>query len=70
MNYSTMQQQIENIKKNPKIAKVLEVFERAQKIYEEAIAVITIKEKPKFSGTYSSTISIKDYFDNISTTTQ
>ncbi len=70
MDYLTIQQQINEIKKNPRIAKAMEVFERAQKIYEDSLTAIKIKERRKFSGTYSSTISKKDYYANISTTTR
>ena len=62
MEYSVIQQQIEDLKKNPKIIKALEVFERTQKIYEKSIAAMKIKVKLKSTGTYSSTISKKDYF--------
>ena len=64
------QQKLNNIKDNPKIKKALEVFENAQKIYEQAIDAMTIKQKQKYKGSYSSSISKKEYNANISTITR
>ena len=64
------QQKLNNIKDNPKIKRALEVFENAQKVYEQAIDAMTIKQKPRYKGSYSSSVSEKDYYANISTTTR
>lgn len=64
------QQKLNNIKDNPKIKKALEVFENAQKTYEQAIEAMTIKQKPRYKGSYSSSLAEKDYYANISTTTR
>lgn len=63
-------QQLNKVRENPKIKKALEVFENAQKIYEQAIDAITIKQKQKYKGSYSSSISKKEYNANISTITR
>ena len=64
------QQKLNSAKENPKIKKALEIFEIAQKTYEQAIDVMTIKQKPKYRGSYSSSISKKEYYANISTITR
>lgn len=65
------QQQLKNVKENPKIKKALEVFEVAQKTYERAIEAMTIRQKTKQNkGSYSSSISKKEYYADISTTTR
>ena len=65
------QQQLKNTKENPKIKKALEVFEVAQKTYERAIEAMTIRQKTKQNkGSYSSSISKKEYYADISTTTR
>ena len=63
-------QQLKEVRENPKIKKALEVFENAQKTYEQAIEAMTIKQKPRYKGSYSSSLSEKDYYANISTTTR
>ncbi|GMX58912.1 MAG: hypothetical protein MCSN_5660 [Candidatus Microsyncoccus archaeolyticus] len=55
---------------NPKIAKVFDIFKRSQEIYEESMSATQVYQKPVNRGTYSSSISEKDYYANISTTTQ
>jgi len=71
MNDNQLLNQVKNAKKsNPKIAKALDFFERTQEIYERSINAITPYYKPIQRGTYSSSISKKDYHANISTTTQ
>jgi hypothetical protein len=65
------QQQIKDAKENPRIKKAWEVFEVAQKTYESAIEAMTIKQKSQRNkGSYSSSISKKEYYANISTTTR
>ncbi len=64
------QQKLNSVKDNPKIKKALEVFEIAQKTYEQAIDAMTIKQKPRYKGSYSSSISKKEYYANISTITR
>ena len=64
------QQKLNSIKDNPKIKRALEVFEDAQRIYEQAIDAMTVKQKPRYKGSYSSSLSKKDYYANISTTTR
>ena len=71
MNDNQLFNQIKVIKKgNPKIARAFDLFERTQEIYERSIDAITPYYKPIHRGTYSSSISKKDYHANISTTTQ
>ncbi len=65
-----IEKQLENIKENPKIKGALEVFECAQKIYDKSMKAMTPKYIPKFKGSYSSSISEKNYYANISTTTR
>lgn len=64
------QQKLNSVKDNPKIKKALEVFENAQKTYEQAIDAMTIKQKPRYKGSYSSSLSKEEYYANISTTTK
>ncbi|MFH1946582.1 MAG: hypothetical protein ABIJ23_00265 [Candidatus Magasanikbacteria bacterium] len=54
---------------NPKIAKALDVFRHTQDIYERSMRAISPYQKFAQRGTYSSSISKKDYHANISTTT-
>jgi len=71
MNNNQLLNQIKNIKKgNTKSAKAFDFFERTQDIYERSISAITPYCRPIQKGTYSSSISKKDYHANISTTTQ
>ena len=65
-----LQQQVDNLRRNPKISKALEVFEHAQKTYEQAIDAIALGKRSQTKGTYSSSISKKEYHANISTTTR
>ena len=65
-----IEKQLKNIKENPKIKGALELFERAQKVYDKSMQAITPKHNPKYKGSYSSSISKKDYYANISTTTR
>lgn len=67
-NYT--EKQLKSIKENPKIKGAFEVFERAQKIYDKSMKAMMPKYTPKFKGSYSSSISEKDYYANISTTTR
>lgn len=65
------QQQLKNAKENPKIKKAMDVFEVAQKTYERAIEAMTIRQKTKQNkGSYSSSISKKEYYADFSTTTR
>lgn len=64
------QQKLDDLKDSPKIKDAMEVFENAQKTYELAIDAMTIKQKPRYNGSYSSSISKKEYYANISTTTR
>lgn len=70
MNNDQLLQQVEELKKNPKLSKAMDIFEHTQEIYEQSINAITPYRKPIQKGTYSSSISKKDYHANISTTTQ
>ena len=70
MNNDQLLQQVEELKKNPKLSKVMDVFEHTQEIYERTIKATTIRERPVQKGTYSASISKKNYYANISTTTQ
>jgi len=71
MNDNQLLNQVKNAKKgNSKIVKALDFFERTQEIYERSINAITPYYKIIQRGTYSSSISKKDYHANISTTTQ
>ena len=70
MNNNQIFKKIEDLKKDSKLSQALEIFERAEKIYNEAIRTTTIQQKPIKKGTYSTSISTKDYYANISTTTQ
>lgn len=70
MNNNQIFKKIEDLKKDSKLSQVLEIFERAEKIYNETIKATTIQQKPIKKGTYSASISRKDYYANISTTTQ
>ena len=67
-NYT--EKQLKNIKQNFKIKGAWEIFERAQKIYDKSMEAMKPKYSPKFKGNYSSAISKKDYYANISTTTR
>ncbi|MFA5020527.1 MAG: hypothetical protein WC517_00465 [Patescibacteria group bacterium] len=64
------QQKINNVRDNPKIKKAMDVFENAQKKYDQAIDAMTIKQRNKYKGSYSSSLSKKDYYANISTSTR
>ncbi len=64
------QQKLNKIKDNPKLNKAFDVFERSQKTYEQAVKAITVREKPRRSGSYSSSLSKKNYYANFSTTTR
>ncbi len=57
-------------KTNSRIASAMEIFRNAQKIYEESIETINPYRRTIVKGSYSSSISTKDYHANISTTTQ
>lgn len=70
MNNDQLLQEVEELKKNPKLSKAVDVFERTQEIYERTIKATTINQRPTQKGTYSSSISKKNYYANISTTTQ
>jgi len=62
---------IERVKRSdPKIARALEVFLRTQEVYEKALAATTWQRSERSSGTYSSSMSEKDYRADISTVTQ
>jgi hypothetical protein len=62
---------VERVKKSdPKIARALEVFLRTQEVYEKALAATTWRRSERSSGTYSSSMSEKDYRADISTVTQ
>jgi len=56
-----LQQKINNIQDNHKIKRAWEVFDNAQRIYEQATEAITIKHKPRYKGSYSSSLSPKNY---------
>jgi len=63
--------EIERVKRSdPKIARALEVFLRTQGVYEKALAATTWRMSERSSGTYSSSMSDKDYRADISTVTQ
>lgn len=65
------QQQLKNAKENPKIKKAMDVFEVAQKTYERAIEAMTIRQRAKQNkGSYSSSLSKKEYYADFSTTTR
>lgn len=70
MDDNQLLQQIKDLKKNHKLSKAMDVFERTEKIYERTIKATTIRQRPIQKGTYSSSVSKKDYYANISTTTQ
>lgn len=57
-------------KNNLKISKAWEIFERSQKIYDQSVNAIVITRSPVSKGTYSSNISKKEYYADISTTTK
>jgi len=69
MNDDQLLQQVENLKRNPKLSKAMGIFEHAEKIYERTIKAVTVRQRPIQKGTYSTSISKKDYYANISTTT-
>lgn len=56
--------------KNLILKKILEEYERAQKIYEKTLEAVTVAKKMKPKGTYSDYLKRKDYYAHISTTTQ
>lgn len=66
----TLEQKINKLKENPKVKDALDSFERAQKTYEQAMNSITLKQVPKYKGSYTSSISKKEYYANISTNTR
>jgi len=57
-------------KANPKISKAWDIFEQTQKIYDQSINATVVMRLPVSKGTYSSNISKKEYYANISTTTE
>jgi hypothetical protein len=68
---NNFQKQLKNAKESPKIKKAMEVFEVAQKTYERALEAMTIKQRSKQNkGSYSSSISKKEYYADFSTTTR
>jgi len=66
----TVLSQVEEMRKNnPKIAKAWDIFERAQKIYDKTMKPAYLVSKRHISkGTYSTSISKKEYHADVSTT--
>jgi len=70
MNNNQLLQRTEELKKNHKLSKAMDVFERTQEIYERTIKATAVYQRPIQKGTYSASISKKNYYANISTTAQ
>lgn len=54
-------------KGNSETCKAWKTFLDAQRIYEESVTEGTIQRNNKFRGTYSSSLSKKEYYANIPT---
>jgi len=68
---SNIFKKIEKIKKDGKgVSKAWEIFEASQQIYDQSMGTPMIANYHITKGSYSSNLSKKEYYANISTTTE